>query len=479
MSENTNSYYVTIGIEIHCELKTKTKMFSGAPASFGMPANTQTSVIDLAHPGTLPAVNKEAVRLAIKAATGLHCEIDPLVRFDRKNYYYSDLPKGFQITQQFHPIGKNGYVLIETEEGEKKVGIERIHMEEDTAKQFHKETGTYIDFNRAGTPLVEIVSRPDMHSAKEAAAYVEELRQILLYLNVSDVKMEEGSMRCDVNISLSADPDTLGVKTEIKNLNSIANVQKAVQAEIERQSALLDAGEKVEQATRRYDESQKTTVLMRKKEGNVDYRYFPEPNIFPIALDPEWIEEIQNSMEEMPKARKERFMQTWNLSDYDAGVLVNDRDMADFYEKTMETAKDAKKAANWIIVEAGGWLNKNSLSFAKMPVAPEQIARLVNVVEEGTISSKQAKTVFESIMNEQETVDEVIKEKGMQQLSDDSAILKIINDVLDANPKSIEDFKNGKDRAVGFLVGQVMKASKGQANPKKANELMRQELGKR
>lgn len=469
---------VTIGIEIHCELKTKTKMFSGAPVAFGDPANTNTSVIDLGHPGTLPCVNKEAVRLAIKACTGLHCTIDPLVKFDRKNYYYSDLPKGFQITQQFHPIGKDGYVTIETEEGKKQVRIERIHMEEDTAKQFHKETGTYIDFNRAGTPLVEIVSRPDMHSAAEAAAYVEALRRTLFYLNVSDVKMEEGSMRCDINISLSDDPEKLGTKVEIKNLNSIANVQKAVQAEIERQNAALDAGEAIVQSTRRYDEPTKTTVLMRKKEGTVDYKYFPEPNIFPIRLDPKWIEEVQNSLEELPEERLARFESNYGLGSYDASVLVNDRDMADFYEEVMKTAKSAKKAANWVIGDLSAWLNKNGKNFAKNPASPEAIATLINRIEEGAISGKQGKVVFEEVMKGNDP-DTVIKEKGMVQLSDDSALRELINKVLDENPKSIEDFKNGKNRAVGFLMGQVMKASKGQANPKIANKLVSEELSKR
>lgn len=473
-----SDYQVTIGIEIHCELKTNTKMFSGAPVRFGQKANTNTSVIDLGHPGTLPCVNKEAVRLAVKACTGLHCTIDPLIKFDRKNYYYSDLPKGFQITQQFHPIGRDGYVDIEANGQKKQVRIERIHMEEDTAKQFHKDTGTYIDFNRAGTPLVEIVSRPDMHSAEEAAAYVDALRQILFYLNVSDVKMEEGSMRCDVNISLSDDPDKLGVKTEIKNLNSIANVQKAVQAEIERQSALLDAGQRVEQATRRYDESTKSTILMRRKEGNVDYKYFPEPNITPIRISDEWIKAIQESLEELPAQRLARFKDAFNLNEYDAGVLVNDRDMADFYEEVMKTAKDSKKAANWVIGDLSAWLNKNNKNWQNLPLQADNLAALVNAIEDGVISSKQGKTVFEEIMTGKNTMD-VIKEKGMQQVSDDSAILAIISDVLDQNPKSIEDFKNGKDRAVGFLVGQVMKASKGQANPKKANQLMREELAKR
>lgn len=474
-----SDYQVTIGIEIHCELKTKTKMFSSAPTSFGAKANTKTSVIDLGHPGCLPCVNKEAVRLAIKACGGLHCQIDPLIKFDRKNYYYSDLPKGFQITQQFHPIGKNGYVTIKTDDGQKQVRVERIHMEEDTAKQFHKDTGTYIDFNRAGTPLVEIVSRPDIHSAAEAAAYVEALRRILFYLNVSDVKMEEGSMRCDVNISLSDDPEKLGTKVEIKNLNSIANVQKAVQAEIERQSALLDAGQSVEQATRRYDEPSKSTILMRKKEGNVDYKYFPEPNIFPIQLDQAWIDDILGSLEELPEQRLARFQKDYGLNEYDASVLVNDRDMADFYEDVMKTAKDAKKAANWVIGDLSAWLNKNSKNFSDNLADASNLGDLVNRIEQGVISSKQGKDVFEEMMNTGKTPAAIIKEKGMEQVSDDSVLIALINKVLDENPKSIEDFKNGKNRAVGFLMGQVMKASKGQANPKKANALLSTELSKR
>lgn len=473
-----SKYKTTIGIEIHCELKTGTKMFSGAPVKFGETANTCTSVVDLAMPGTLPSVNKEAVRLAIKACTGLHCDIDPLVKFDRKNYYYSDLPKGFQITQQFHPIGRDGYVEIETEEGSKRIRIERIHMEEDTAKQFHRETGTYIDFNRAGVPLVEIVSRPDMHSAEEAAAYVDTLRQILLYLNVSDVKMEEGSMRCDVNISLSAD-DSLGTKTEIKNLNSIANVQKAVVAEIERQSRILDEGGRVEQATRRYDESQKTTVLMRKKEGAVDYKYFPEPNIFPIQLDEAWIRDIQDSMEELPAARRARFMKDYGLGEYDAQVLVADPAMADYYEEAAKTAKDAKKTANWVIGDLSAALNRDNRTFASAGVAPEHLAQLVNLVADGTISGKQAKTVFEDMLSSGKEPAKIVEEKGMKQVTDEGAILALVTEVLDANPKSIEDYKAGKDRAIGFLVGQVMKKSRGTANPKRTNELIREELAKR
>ena len=321
-------------------------------------------------------------------------------------------------------------------------------------------------------------SRPDMHSAEEAAAYVDTLRQILLYLNVSDVKMEEGSMRCDVNISLSAD-DSLGTKTEIKNLNSIANVQKAVAAEIERQSRILDEGGRVEQATRRYDESQKTTVLMRKKEGAVDYKYFPEPNIFPIQLDEAWIRDIQDSMEELPAARRARFMKDYGLGEYDAQVLVADPAMADYYEEAAKTAKDAKKTANWVIGDLSAALNRDNRTFANAGVAPEHLAQLVNLVADGTISGKQAKTVFEDMLSSGKEPAKIVEEKGMKQVTDEGAILALVTEVLDANPKSIEDYKAGKDRAIGFLVGQVMKKSRGTANPKRTNELIREELAKR
>ena len=473
------NYETVIGIEIHCELKTKTKMFSGAPVAFGKVANTCVNEIDLGHPGCLPCVNKEAVRLAIKAATALHCEIDTLVRFDRKNYYYSDLPKGFQITQQFHPIGSGGWLEIETSQGKKKIRLNRMHMEEDTAKQFHTQEGTLIDFNRAGTPLVEIVSEPDMRSGEEAAAYVEKLRMILLYLGVSDVKMEEGSMRCDVNISLRPEgSETFGVKTEIKNLNSISNVQKAIDAEVERQRAILEAGGEVEQATRRYDETQKTTIMMRKKEGNVDYKYFPEPNIFPIRLDAQWVKDIQDNLEELPDQRKARYMSDFGLNDYDAGILVATRELADFFEEVCKETDAYKKAANWVIVELTAALNKANLKLRDNPCKASSLAQMINMVEKGEISGKQAKVVFEEIMKGKDPR-KVVEEKGMKQMSDEGALLAMITQVLDANPQSIADFKNGKDRAVGFLVGQVMKASKGQANPAMTNRLIQEELKKR
>lgn len=472
-------FETVIGIEIHCELKTKTKMFSSAPVSFGETANTCVNEIDLGHPGTLPCVNKEAVRLAIKAATALQCTIDPLVKFDRKNYYYSDLPKGYQITQQFHPIGRNGSIVIETEQGSKEIRINRIHMEEDTAKQFHSDAGTLIDFNRAGTPLVEIVSEPDIRNGKEAAAYVEKLRTLLFYLGVSDVKMEEGSMRCDVNVSIREEgSEVFGTRTEIKNLNSISNVQKAIDAEVARQKEVIESGGTVVQATRRYDETQKTTVMMRKKEGNVDYKYFPEPNITPIRLSEDWIKEIQANMEELPDARKARYMSELGLKDYDAGVLVNNRDLADFFELVCKYTKDYKKAANWVIVDMIAALNKANLKLNENPCDPKHLATMIDMVNAGEISGKQAKVVFEEIMKGKDPK-QVVEEKGMKQMSDTSQLLSIVTTVLDNNPQSIEDFKNGKDRAVGFLVGQVMKASKGQANPAMTNKMIQEELKKR
>ena len=466
-------YEVIIGIEIHCELKTKTKMFSGAPVLFGAPANTCVNEIDLGHPGTMPCLNKQAVAMAVQACTALNMEIDPLVRFDRKNYYYTDLPKGFQITQQFYPIGRRGHVEIETENGPKVIRIERLHMEEDTAKQFHYDAGTLIDFNRAGTPLVEIVSEPDIRSGREAMAYVEKLRQTLYYLGVSDVKM-----RCDVNISLRpVGTEKFGVKTEIKNLNSISNVQKAVEYEIERQTQILNEGGQVVQETRRFDEASRTTISMRKKEGAVDYKYFPEPNIFPIQLDPEWIRRLQAAMPEMPEVRQARYAEL-GLPENDIALLVANKELADYYDQVMKHTQHAKIAANWVIVELPAGLTKLNTKLAENPVAPQAMAELVNMIVGGEISGKQAKIVFEEVLQGKDPK-QVAQEKGMKQLSDSSALIALINQVLDEQPQSITDYKNGKDRAVGFLVGQVMKKSKGQANPAMTNKLIVEELKKR
>lgn len=472
-------YDVTIGIEIHCQLKTKTKMFSGAPTSFGRKPNVCTNEIDLGHPGTLPCVNKEAVAKAIEACTALHLTIDPLVKFDRKNYYYSDLPKGFQITQQFHPIGRNGYIMIDTEEGQKKIRINRIHMEEDTAKQFHLTKFSLLDYNRAGTPLIEIVSEPDMHNGEEAEKYVEALRQTLYYIGVSDCKMEEGSMRCDVNVSIAPKgSNTLGVKNEIKNLNSISHIGKAVDYEVERQKELLEKGEKVLQETRRFDEKTNTTVMMRRKEGNVDYKFFPEPNIFPIRLDANWIKSIQDSMPELPEERKARYTNDFGLNEHDINVLIANKEVGDFFEETMKYSKNAKGVCNWLLGEVQGWLNKHEQTIVNTELKPEALAKLVEMIDTNEISSKQAKELIDDIMTGKDPA-ESAKEKGLQQVTNTDELANMIKDVLDENTQAIEDFKAGKGRAVGFLVGQVMKKSKGQANPGLVNQILQEELKKR
>ena len=472
-------YDVTIGIEIHCQLKTKTKMFSGAPTSFGRKPNVCTNEIDLGHPGTLPCVNKEAVAKAIEACTALHLTIDPLVKFDRKNYYYSDLPKGFQITQQFHPIGRNGYIMIDTEEGQKKIRINRIHMEEDTAKQFHLTKFSLLDYNRAGTPLIEIVSEPDMHNGEEAEKYVEALRQTLYYIGVSDCKMEEGSMRCDVNVSIAPKgSNTLGVKNEIKNLNSISHIGKAVDYEVERQKELLEKGEKVLQETRRFDEKTNTTVMMRRKEGNVDYKFFPEPNIFPIRLDANWIKSIQDSMPELPEERKARYTNDFGLNEHDINVLIANKELGDFFEETMKYSKNAKGVCNWLLGEVQGWLNKHEQTIVNTELKPEALAKLVEMIDTNEISSKQAKELIDDIMTGKDPV-ESAKEKGLQQVTNTDELANMIKEVLDENTQAIEDFKAGKGRAVGFLVGQVMKKSKGQANPGLVNQILQEELKKR
>ena len=472
-------YQTVIGIEIHLELNTATKMFSGAGYSFKQEANTMVNEIDLAHPGTLPSVNKEAVIKALKACMALNLEIDPLIRFDRKNYYYSDLPKGFQITQQFHPIGRHGYLFIDVDGKQKKIRINRIHMEEDTAKQFHLRDESLLDFNRAGVPLIEIVSEPDMSNGTEASLYVEKLRQTLLYLGISDCRMEEGSMRCDVNVSINEVGATeFGTKVEIKNLNSISNVKEAIDYEVSRQKEILEAGDKVVQSTRRFDEKTRTTVLMRTKESNVDYRFFPEPNIFPIRLSQSMLDEVRAGLPELPDQKKVRYAGEYQLSDYDIAQLLDNRDLDSYFEKVMLTSKNAKITCNLLTSELPGILAKNNLKFEDNKITPENFARLVNLINDGTINSKQGKEVL-TLMMDGDDPEKIIEAKGMKQESNQDLILKMVQDVLDANEQSIIDYKNGKDRALGYLVGQLMKASKGQVNPKIASTLMKEELEKR
>lgn len=469
-----------IGLEVHCELKTNTKMFSNAPVTFGQDPNTMINEVDMGMTGTLPVLNKRGVEFAIRVCHALHMEIDELLCFDRKNYYYSDLPKGFQITQDKRPIGKNGYLDIEVDGEVTRVEIERLHMEEDTAKQFHFDDYSLIDYNRAGIPLIEIVTRPNIRSGAQAAAYLEKLRQVLLYTDVSDAKMEEGSMRCDVNISIRPyGSEKFGTRTEIKNLNSISNVQKALEFEALRQEKILIQGGHVEQETRRFDEDSKETVMMRAKGDAVDYKYYSEPNILPIRLDHQWVLDIKDKLPMMADEREELYIREHGLPTTDAHILVSNKDISDFYEETVKTCQEYKIVCNWLLGEVQAYLNKENLTIAETKLTPLYLGKMISFIQDGTISSKQAKKVFECLMSEGKDPEVIIEEKGMKQISDPEVLTTIINEILDNNQQSIQDFAAGKDRAVGFLVGQIMKKTGGQANPKVANQILIQLLKSR
>lgn len=467
------NFETVIGLEVHCELKTKSKMFSAAPVTFGQAPNTNVNIVDLGMTGAMPVLNKAGVEYAIRVCSALNMEIDELVCFDRKNYYYSDLPKGFQITQDRHPIGRNGIMNIEVNGQKQVIEIERLHMEEDTAKQLHFDDYSLIDYNRAGIPLIEIVTRPTIRSGAAAAAYLEKLRQILLFTDVSDAKMEEGSMRCDVNVSIRPfGSDKFGTRTEIKNLNSISNVQKAIEYEVARQEKVLISGGEVLQETRRYDEDKKETVVMRAKGDAVDYKYYPEPNILPIRLDHQWVEDIIARIPEMPESRVERYINEYKIPKTDALILVQTKEISDFFEAVVNHTKYYKIACNWMLGEVQAYLNKNNLIITDTKMAPEYLAKMINYIQDGTISSKQGKKVFEILIKEGKDPEIIIEENNMKQISSPEELTVIINEVLDANSQSIEDYRNGKDRAVGFLIGQIMKKTGGQANPAVSNKLL-------
>jgi len=464
-----------IGLEVHCELKTHSKMFSAAPVTFGEDVNTMVNEVDLGMTGTMPVLNKRGVEFAIRVCHALHMEIDELLCFDRKNYYYSDLPKGFQITQDKRPIGRNGYLEVDGEVT--RVEIERLHMEEDTAKQFHFDDYSLIDYNRAGIPLIEIVTRPNIRNGAQAAAYLEKLRQVFLYTDVSDAKMEEGSMRCDVNISIRPfGSDEFGIRTEIKNLNSISNVQKAIEFEAMRQEKVLIQGGEVKQETRRFDEDSKETVVMRAKGDAVDYKYYTEPNILPIRLDHQWVMQIKDELPMMADERAKLYIEKHGLPQTDANILVASKDISDFYEETIQTCQEYKLVCNWLLGEVQAYLNKENLTIQQTKLTPAYLGKMISFIQDGTISSKQAKKVFECLMSEGKDPEVIIEEKGMKQISDPTTLTNIINEVLDANEQSIQDYAAGKDRAVGFLVGQIMKKTGGQANPKVTNQILIQLL---
>ena len=474
------NFEAVIGLEIHVQQKTKSKMFSSAPNSFSRDPNTQVAPLDMAFPGTMPVVNKQAVINAIRVANALHMEIDHTLYFDRKNYFYSDLPKGFQITQQRRPIGKNGYVMVDTPNGKKRIGIERIHMEEDTCKQEHFMDYSLLDYNRAGVPLCEIVSLPEISNGVEAREYAEAIRNIVVYSGTSDGKMEEGSMRCDTNISLRPyGQKEFGTKVEIKNINSFKNIELAIEYEMKRQSQLLLQGIKIQQETRRWDEASGKTVLMRVKTDAVDYKYFCEPNITPIHLSDEFVQNAIDTCPELYDSKKERYLKA-GLSDADANVILANPKMAAYFEEGLAKVSNAKDLANFLIVEINSYLNKNEIAIENLKLSPLTLGEIVSYQEKGGLSHKQCTDILNKVLEEGCSPEEAKNALHIvAQVSDSSVIMGFVTEVLDKNPQSIQDFKNGNQRVLGFLVGQIMKASHGKVNPAEVSKTLRQELDKR
>ena len=476
------NYEVVIGLEVHVQLKTQSKIFCSCSTEFGKPPNANTCPICLGMPGVLPVLNKKVVEYAIKACLATHCEVQSLSRFARKNYFYPDLPKGYQITQFELPIGLNGHINIQTNGTPKRIGLTRIHLEEDAGKSIHGENlgmpgRSYVDYNRTGVPLIEIVSEPDLRSPVEAREYLVQLKAILDYAEVSDVNMEEGSLRCDANVSLRpVGQKEFGTRTELKNINSFKFVQKALEYEIERQAKVLDQGDAIVQETRLYDSDKGTTFPMRSKEEAHDYRYFPEPDLVPTVCDEAWIDAIQQSLPEMPEQKQDRFVSEYKIPEYDAGVLITSKTLADYFETCVKLFDQPKIISNWIMGDLLRELKNDNKEIEDCPVAPERLTDLLKLIDDGTISGKMAKTVFEDMYRSGKPPEEIVKEQGLTQITDESALMKMVEDVIDANPDQASDFKNGKDKLMGFFVGQVMKMSKGQANPALVNKLLKEKL---
>ncbi|WP_027363277.1 Asp-tRNA(Asn)/Glu-tRNA(Gln) amidotransferase subunit GatB [Desulfotruncus alcoholivorax] len=473
-----SQYEAVIGLEVHVELKTNTKIFCNSSTEFGAEPNHHICPVCLGLPGVLPVVNKKVVEYAIKAGLALNCKIASFSKFDRKNYYYPDLPKNYQISQYDLPIAEHGYLDINVGGKEKRIGITRVHMEEDAGKLIHQGTiattpFSLVDYNRTGVPLIEIVSEPDMRSAEEAIAYLEKLKAIIQYTGVSDCKMQEGSLRCDANISVRpAGQQELGTKTELKNMNSFKALHKALAYEIERQIEVLEDGGKITQETRTWDEARGVTLTMRSKEEAHDYRYFPDPDLVPLVISEEWVKEIQYAIPELPDQRKERFVRELGLPDYDAEVLTSAKELADFYEQCVKIYNNPKVISNWIMGDMLKMMNAGGLEIKDVRVKPEQLAKLLQLIDNGTISGKIAKNVFEEMFNSGMDPEIIVREKGLVQISDEGLIEKVVRQVVEANPKSVDDYKNGKKQALGFLVGQVMKLTKGKANPGMVNKML-------
>lgn len=467
-----------IGLEVHVELKTNTKIFCDSSTEFGGEPNTHVCPGCMGLPGTLPVMNKQVVDHAVKAGLALQCDINKLSVFDRKNYYYPDISKNYQISQFFLPIATDGYIDIEVEGKTKRIGIHHMHIEEDAGKLVHQGTimtspYSLVDYNRAGMPLVEIVSEPDMRSAEEARAYLEKLRAIIQYTGVSDCKMEEGSLRCDANVSVRPLGSTeFTTKTEIKNMNSFKALQRSVEYEIQRQIDVLEDGGEIVLETRTWDDAKGVTLSMRGKIQSADYRCFPDPDLPPIELEQEWIDEIKANLPELPDARKKRYVEAFGLPEYDAELLTLTKEMADFFEETLKTYPKPKAVSNWMMGDLSRLLMGNRLEITQSPVSPLQLAELLKLIDKGTISGKIAKTILEEMVITGKDPAKIVEEKGLVQISDEGEISRIIDEIIANNPKSVEDFRNGKTKAIGFLVGQTMKATKGKANPELVNKLL-------
>ena len=483
------TYEAVIGLETHCQLSTVTKIFSSSSTAFGADPNTYIDPVCMGLPGTLPVLNQKVLEYAVKAGLALNCQIAPYSKFDRKQYFYPDLPKNYQISQFDLPIAEHGWLEIELVEKKsapirKRIGITRLHMEEDAGKLVHGgsdrlagSTYSLVDFNRAGVPLIEIVSEPDIRSGQEAAEYAQELRRIVRYLGVSDGNMQEGSLRCDVNISIRpVGQEKFGTKVEIKNMNSFSAIQRAIEYEIERQTKALESGEPIVQETRLWEEGKQRTVSMRGKEGSSDYRYFPEPDLGPIEVSPDQLAQWQSELPELPAAKRHRYEEKLGLSAYDARVLTDDSQVASYFEAVLAAKANAKQAANWVMGDIAAHLNTQKLNIGAIALTPEILAELISLIESGTISGKIAKDILPELLDKGGSARELVERKGLIQISDTAALEEIIDAVLAENPKELEKYRNGKTKLQGFFVGQVMKKTQGRADPKMTNQLLVKKL---
>ena len=473
----TNLWEVVLGLEVHAQISSKSKLFSSASTEYGSEPNSQVTLVDAGMPGALPVINEYCIRQAVITGLGLNAKINKKSVFDRKNYFYPDLPQGYQISQFEHPIVGEGFLTIETEEGEKRIGITRLHLEQDAGKSIHDQDfeNTFIDLNRSGCALMEIVSEPDMRSGLEAAEYLKKLRTILQYVGSCDGNMEKGNLRADVNVSVRIPGEKLGTRCEIKNVNSIKFIQQAIKFEAERQIKLLESGEQIVQETRLFDPNKLETRTMRNKEESHDYRYFPDPDLPPLILEDSLIEDLKKNLPELPDKKKERFINLYKLKEYDAEVLVSEKDVSNFFEELVK-GRESKLVVNWLTGELFAYLNKKNVSLAESSVTVKKIADLIDLISDGTLSNRQAKEIFEVYLEGSKSAKELISEKGMAQISDEKELSNLIVSVLEENEGMVKDYKSGKDRLFGFFVGQVMKLSRGKANPQMVNKILMKKL---